>query len=95
MPSATLIFRERVVFADGSYAVLRAWSVPEPVPPSAHGYKYSLAYIVRGERVIGYDNERGKGDHKHLRGTESSYQFTSLAKLLEDFMEDVEKERGE
>jgi hypothetical protein len=26
---------------------------------------YRLALVVDGERVIGYDNERGKGDHKH------------------------------
>ncbi|MGA9866972.1 MAG: DUF6516 family protein [Acetobacteraceae bacterium] len=93
MPRATLIFRNRIDYPDGSYAVLRAWSVPEPVPPSAHGYKYSVVYIVRGERVIGYDNERGKGDHKHLRTGEVPYDFVSLRKLLDDFGNDVKKER--
>ena len=95
MARAVLIFRERVVFADGSFAVLCAWSVPEPVPPTQHGYKYSLVYVVNGERVIGYDNERGKGDHRHAREIEAPYNFVSLRQLLDDFMTDVSRERGE
>ncbi|MBK7137366.1 MAG: hypothetical protein IPH73_14540 [Rhodocyclales bacterium] len=42
------------------------WKVPSPVPPTGHGYKYRLVYVVAGERLVGYDNERGKGDHRHL-----------------------------
>jgi len=40
----------------------------EPVPPCTHCYKYRLVYIVDGVKVLGYDNERGKGDHRHLDG---------------------------
>lgn len=58
---ATLLLHERVAFDDGSFAELVLWRVPEPVPPTDHGFKYRLAYIVDGERVVGYDNERGKG----------------------------------
>ena len=39
--------------------------VPEPVQPSEHRIKYRLVYVIAGERIVGYDNERGKGDHKH------------------------------
>lgn len=52
MPKATLLTRRRVYFADGSFAEMRVWSVAVRVPPSPHDYKYSLAYIVNGERVI-------------------------------------------
>jgi len=52
------------------------WQVPQPVPPSIHPYKYRLVYVVDGARVVGYDNERGKGDHKHLRDTQLPYVFT-------------------
>ena len=67
------------------------WQVPEPVPPSEHCYKYRLVYIVAGERVVGYDNERGKGDHKHLRGVEIAYHFVDVPTLLADFIKDVQE----
>jgi len=94
MPRATLVTRRRMYFADGSFVDMRVWSVAARVPPSAHEYKYSLVYIVDGERVIGYDNERGKGDHRHHRGVETSYTFRSIQRLLADFLADVQKERS-
>lgn len=65
------------------------WQVPEPVPPNEHRYKYHLVYVVAGERVVGYDNERGKGDHKHLRNAEIAYRFVDVPTLLADFMKDI------
>lgn len=47
-----------------------------------------------GERIIGYDNERGKGDHRHYRDKQESYSFESVEQLIHDFQSDVEKERG-
>jgi hypothetical protein len=44
-------------------------------------------------RIFGYDNERGKGDHRHHRGREEPYRFTSVEKLVSDFLADVAKER--
>lgn len=67
------------------------WRVPKPVPPSEHPFKYRLVYIVAGERVVGYDNERGKGDHKHIRGDELPYTFQSPARLVADFMQAIEE----
>lgn len=64
--------------------------MPRPVPPSEHGFKYRLVFVRSGQRVVGYDNERGKGDHRHLRGTEVPYRFRDVSKLLQDFMNDVE-----
>ncbi len=66
------------------------WQVPQPVPPSEHPYKYRLVYVVDGERVVGYDNERGKGDHKHLLGAELPYTFTGPDQLMTDFLADIE-----
>ena len=62
--------------------------------PTTHGLKYSLFYGRSGVRVVGYDNERGKGDHRHYRGRESAYRFVSIEKLLADFRADVEAARG-
>ncbi len=69
--------------------------MPEKVPPSAHRLKYSLFYGRPGERLVGYDNERGKGDHRHYGQREESYRFTSIEDLLADFRRDVESLRGE
>jgi hypothetical protein len=45
---------------------LVVWRVPQPVQPSGHSYKYRAVCAVDGVRVIGFDNERDKGDHCHL-----------------------------
>lgn len=71
------------------------WHVPVPVPPSVHRLKYSLFHGCPGVREVGYDNERGKGDHLHLRGTESAYAFTTVEPLMADFWADVRALRGE
>jgi hypothetical protein len=59
-----------------------------------HRLKYSLFYGRPGERLVGYDNERGKGDHKHLGDRELPYAFVSIERLLADFRADVEAIRG-
>lgn len=67
------------------------WRVSKPVSPSLHGYKYQLVYVVGGKRVIGFDNERGKGDHCHIGGEERSYRFVDIDRLIEDFIAEVDK----
>ncbi len=93
--SARLIQSNKLLFEDGAIRQIRIWLVPEPVPPATHRFKYSLVYVVEGVRVIGFDNERGKGDHLHLHGAETPYGFQDLAKLLADFRALVQQERGE
>jgi hypothetical protein len=88
---ATLLFRDSRVFEDGSLMVIKVWSVPKSVPPTTHGLKYSLFYGRAGERIVGYDNERGKGDHRHYGEREEAYDFVSLEELLDDFLADVQK----
>jgi hypothetical protein len=88
---AELITRFRDIAADGSGIEMVVWKVSEPVPPSTHGYKYRLVYVKSGVRVLGFDNERGKGDHKHLGGVELPYRFVDVEKLIEDFIAEVEK----
>jgi hypothetical protein len=57
--------------------------------------KYSLFYGRDGVRIVGYDNERGKGDHKHLGEMETRYRFVSMEKLVADFLADVERATNE
>lgn len=90
---AQLITRFKNVNPDGSILELVVWRVPEPVPPSEHRYKYRAAYIAGGKRIVGFDNERGKGDHCHLDGHEMPYQFTTVEQLVEDFIAAVAARR--
>jgi uncharacterized protein DUF6516 len=53
------------------------WRLPRSVRASAHGFKYRLALVENGVCVIRYDNEAGKGDHRHLGNTEEIYEFTT------------------
>jgi len=89
MPPAKLVFKTRDAYSGGIIEIV-IWSVPQPVAPSEHGFKYRLVYVRDGQRIVGYDNERGKGDHRHLRGAEKPYCFKDVATLLDDFMRDVE-----
>jgi hypothetical protein len=91
---ARLIFHSRRLFDDGAVMEMKIWQVQKPVLASQHSLKYSLFYGYPGQRLVGYDNERGKGDHKHLSNVEMPYDFASVEKLVADFMADVGKLRG-
>lgn len=67
------------------------WRVPTPIPPNGHLFKYRLVFVLDGERAVGYDNERGKGDHKHIGKKEMPYLFVDEEQLLFDFWQDVKE----
>ena len=92
--AADLLFHQRINYDDGAIVEMVISRVPSPVPPSSHGLKYSLFYGRSGVREVGYDNERGKGDHRHSRGIETTYQFKSVEQLMADFWSDVRNLRG-
>ena len=86
---ALALIRRRVVLAPNAFAEIAVWQVPSPVPPSEHPFKYRLAYVVGGECVLRYDNERGKGDHRHFGRNELGYSFTTPEQLMLDFNADI------
>ena len=88
---AILLLRSRIVYSEYAFAELVLWRLPQAMAGSAHSYKYRLAYVVRGECVIRYDNEAGKGDHLHLAGRESKYRFVSPERLIRDFQGQIER----
>jgi len=88
---ARLLTRGRHPHPAGGFVEVVVWQLPEPVPPATHLYKYSLAYIVNERRVIGFDNERGKGDHYHFGNEEYAYIFTNLDTLFADFALTIER----
>jgi hypothetical protein len=89
---AKLLLHRKERDADGRITEIKIWAVPvtEHAP---HGVKYSFVYIVNGVRVIGYDNERGKGDHRHISGMEYPYKFATPSQLMADFEADIEAYR--
>lgn len=91
---AQLVTRFKNITADGAILEVVIWKVPKPVPPTDHGYKYSAVYVVDGVRIVGFDNERGKGDHCHLDGIEVPYAFTGVDQLIEDFIAAVAGRRA-
>lgn len=92
---ATLVIRDRRILQDGAIVEIVVWKVPTPVPPTEHGWKYRLFYGRTGQRLVGYDNERGKGDHRHVGEVEMPYHFVSVGQLLDDFEADIVAMRGE
>ncbi len=92
---AELITRYRNASADGSLVELVVWRVSEPVPPADHPFKYRLVYVVQGKRVVCFDNERGKGDHKHVGELETPYRFVSVDVLLDDFFAEIAQWKNE
>jgi len=91
---ARLLFHQRIDYDDGAIVEMVLWRVPSPVSPSRHDLKYSLFYGRPGVRQVGYDNERGKGDHRHFQDVETAYSFTTVEQLMADFWSDVLALRG-
>ena len=94
MAEAERLFYQRIDYDDGAIVEMTLWRVPAPVPPSTHRLKYSLFYGRPGVREVGYDNERGKGDHRHYKTIETSYAFNTVEQLMSDFWTDVRRLRG-
>jgi hypothetical protein len=92
MAPASLIEDRKIVRDDGSIIQIRIWRLPQRTSERPHGLKYSLFYGRPGERIIGYDNEAGKGDHRHYREREEPCLFVSLERLVADFEADMRKE---
>ena len=86
---ATELFRQRIIFAENRFAELVLWRLPKPVVGSRHSFKYRLAYVINEVCVLRYDNEAGKGDHRHVGTRQMPYVFVSIDRLLDDFLADV------
>ena len=84
---------ERHVLAENAFVEIVIWRVPRAVKGSDHRLKYRLALIVDGECVLRYDNEAGKGNHRHAGGVETTYAFKTHERLLADFWADVDEWR--
>jgi Family of unknown function (DUF6516) len=87
---AELMLKEHQVVGEDAFVELVVWRLFSSVVGSKHFFKYRLALVVKGHCVLRYDNEQGKGDHKHCGSEEIPYNFTTPEKLIDDFWGDVE-----
>lgn len=92
MARAEIIESQKLTLDNGAIVQIRIWRLPEPTVERPHGLKYSLFYGRDGERIIGYDNETGKGDHRHYRDHQERYVFKTFESLVSDFWRDVRTE---
>ena len=86
---AALLARTKEVRDDGSIIEIVIWELSEPLAPCTHRYKYRLFYGAEGVSRVRYDNERGKGDHRHIGDAQHEYVFTTVDRLLDEFERDV------
>lgn len=76
----------------GRWIVQRTvWVLPAASAERSHGLKYRLYCGNASRCLVRYDNEAGKGDHRHYGRREEPYAFTTLEALLEDFQVDVNR----
>lgn len=91
---ARLIQKTRRRIDESAFVEVVVWELPQPVPGSSHRFKYRLALVVNGECVMRYDNERGKGDHRHIEDREEAIEFTTPEALFEAFEADMKRILG-
>lgn len=87
MKAQRIFYHKEMIF--GGVIEMVIWQLPAPTAGRPHGLKYRLVYAVNGVRMVGYDNETGKGDHKHLAGQELPYRFVDVNTLVADFYADI------
>ncbi len=90
---ARQIFRYKARQAD-VFVEMVIWALPGVTPERAHGLKYRLYCGRAGKCLVRYDNESGKGDHRHDADGEHPYRFDSLHRLIADFRADCVRLAG-
>jgi hypothetical protein len=70
------------------------WALPSAEPGREHGLKYRLFCGRSGACLVRYDNETGKGDHRHYGEREEPYCLRSAERLLADFRHDCARLAG-
>ena len=89
-----LSFSEKRIELDGSLVEMKIWEVPRS-EKNPQGVRYSLFWVKEEKTIVGYDNHYPKGPHRHYGDKQEPYEFTTIEKLIEDFLEDQRRIRHE
>ena len=94
MAKATLIYQAKLIYPDGAIREMVIWKLPGKSSERPHGLKYRLFYgDAAGKCLVRYDNESGKGDHRHIGEREEPYWFHDVETLIADFQQDIDEFR--
>lgn len=86
---ARLIYRNKIVTEDRITEFV-IWELPHKTTDRPQGIKYRLYHGDKtGRCILRYDNESGKGDHKHVGNKEMPYKFISVEQLIKDFIFEI------
>jgi hypothetical protein len=92
--AARILYRGKYIYSDGAIREIVLWQLPRKTPERPHGLKYRLYYgLSDGTCLVRFDNESGKGDHKHVGNEEERYHFIDVETLVADFLAEIEKAR--
>ena len=96
MARAILLFRAKKIYPDGSIKEMVIWQLPKVSPERPHGLKYRLYYGTADDTcLVRYDNEAGRGDHRHVADREETYQFQDIESLVADLQRDIDRAKRE
>ena len=85
-----MVYQEKFIYDDGAIREMVLWQIPKKSVEKPYRIKYRLYYgLSDGTCIIRYDNERGKGDHRHFKDKEAPYKFMTVENLVADFLTDV------
>jgi len=85
-----ILYREKYIYSDGAVREMILWQLPRKTPDRPYGLKYRLYYgLGDGTCLVRFDNESGKGDHKHVGSQEESYRFIDVETLVADFLAEI------
>ena len=91
---AILLYRQKFIYPDGAIREMVLWQLPRITKDRPYGLKYRLYYgLADGTCMVRYDNETGKGDHRHEGDREEPYHFTAVEALVADFLADIARVR--
>lgn len=91
---AVLMHRSKISYPDGAIREMVVWRLPQASKGCHHRIKYRFYYgLADGTCLLRYDNEFGKGDHRHIKDREEPYTFVSVSKLVADFFADIKQLR--
>ena len=88
MPRAVKVMHEKIRTAEDVVVELKVWRIPKSTN-YPEGVKYSFFATHSGKVLVGYDNHKPKGHHRHFAGEEEPYDFDGFDKLRHDFETDL------
>ena len=89
---AKQLTREKFTTNSGLVREVIIWSLPKSEGyPEGIKYRLILVNATTGKVLVLFDNHPPKGHHKHLEEIETDYSFTTLTRLIEDFLKQCEK----